>query len=134
MSQITERQKKLFSIVVDLPQKDVSLVTLQKIVFLCKLHVKTCDISYRFKKSHFGPFSQEIVSDIDELESKGFLKIEKGNRIVIVKTISEQEKWNDAEKTVSEFNQKFPNNSSIIVSALSAPNVINKSVGEPIEA
>jgi uncharacterized protein YwgA len=117
---------------VTLPQKEIPLVTLQKILFLCKDRIRTCDINYTFQKSHFGPYSQEIVADVEELQQKGFVKMEKGNRLFVTKNISAEERWANAEPTIAEFNRKFPDNHSIVMSALSSPNVINKAVGEPI--
>jgi uncharacterized protein YwgA len=130
MSQITERQVKLVSIVSSLDKKSIPMTILQKIVFLCEDQIKACDMHYTFIKTYFGPFSKEIVSDVDELASKGIFELHNGNNIVVKTEI--QDKWANAEKTVSELTKQFPDDYLIIKSALTSNSVISKAVGESI--
>lgn len=127
--QISERQKRLASLVSTLPEKQVNLSILQKMVFLCAEQIASCDLKYSFIKGHYGPFSKEIVKDLEGLQETGLVQLH-GTQIRITGDI--ENKWGNAEKTVCEFKEKFPDKSSIVVSAITSPNVINRAVGEPI--
>ena len=83
-----------------------------------------------FEKGFFGPYSPEIVNDVNDLGKKGIVTFEKGSKAII--SVSLPNQWENADKTVSELREKFPDNSSIIVSALTSPNVINRKIGDPI--
>jgi uncharacterized protein YwgA len=129
-AKLTERQIKLISIVSALPEKP-RLTLLQKIVFLCMERVKSCDVNYPYIIGHYGPFSVDLINDLEDLEKKGIVKFGKEKQVIV--TYRLKDKWPNAEETISEFKTCFPDDSSIIASALTSPNVLGRPVGEFIK-
>lgn len=67
---LIERQAKLISIISALSKKPISSTLLQKTIFLCLEQVKSCDLHYSYKIGHFGPFSKDLMDDLEDLEKR----------------------------------------------------------------
>ena len=128
--ELSERQKKLIGIVEALPEKPVNISLLQKIVFLCMEQLKKCDIKYTYRVGHYGNFSPDLILDINDLQKRRVVQV-KGNTLII--RSQPKEKWLDAKDTVDAFCAKFPDEYTVVKSAINSPNVRGHSVGEVIE-
>lgn len=130
-SKLSERQVKLISFVSALPEKSIRLTILQKAVFLCMEQVKSCDMKYSYRNGLYGPFSIGLVKDLEDLQEKGIVKLGEGRKVFIIS--KPKEKSSNAKKTAMEFRTRFPDDSTVIASALASPLVLGRSVGEPIK-
>ena len=128
---LNERQAKLISVISALSKEPIRSTVLQKIIFLCLEQVKSCDLEYSYKIGHFGPFSKDLMDDLEDLEKKGMIKLKKGMRVIVTSPI--KGKWPTAEKAALEFKSRFPDESAIMISALTSPNVYGRSVGELVK-
>jgi uncharacterized protein YwgA len=129
--ELTERQKKLVGIIASLTEKPVTISQLQKIVFLWMEDFKKIrEIGYTYKVGHYGPFSNDLISDLKELQEKGVIQI-KDNQVVV--RVQPEDASKIAKDAVNAFNIKFPDAYSIAKSALDSPSVRGHSIGEIIK-
>lgn len=128
-SKLSERQVKLVGILSALPEKQVKPTLLQKTIFLCMEQVKPCELKYSYKIGHYGPYSADLSKDLSDLRKKRIVKLNEGKLVVASQS---SKKWPNATKTVLEFKRKFPDESSVVVSALTSPKVLGRPIGEAI--
>ena len=72
----TERQRFLLATIQEFGGRISGSTRLQKLIFLLTKHADSSKIPYEFNPYNFGPFSPELLEDVEELETNGLVQIE----------------------------------------------------------
>lgn len=80
MSVISERRYRRIGVVIEIIEKmnedkQPGKTTIQKLVYLSQLLYKI-PLEYRFEPYNYGPYSEELTIDIDNLEYRGLIKVD----------------------------------------------------------
>ena len=127
-----ERLLSLLTIVNKMYADEPMTATLiQKLLFLCQKKLPSCNVKYNYRVGHFGPFSKELAEDLAALKATGVIEIDNGLKVKVTKPETINHPASDELR--DEIITQFPDTETIVLAALTTPDVHGKRVGRDIE-
>lgn len=120
MDIISERRYRRIGVVLGIIEKvnehkKPGKTTIQKLVYLSQVLYKI-PLGYRFEPYNYGPYAEELTTDIDNLEYRGLIKVDfdnKGYHIGLTNTPNPDKAQSEKETYIAQISELVDNWGSI---------------------